>query len=143
MSALAILIDTDVLIDFLIDRKPFTKNSKEIIQKSRDGAVSAYMAAHSITNIFYILRKTYTVLERKKRLLDLCKFINVVDIKNELIINALTNKNDDIEDNLQIECACAINADYIITRNIEHYKNSKIPVMLPQDFLGLLNSKTN
>jgi predicted nucleic-acid-binding protein len=61
MSALTVLIDTDVLIDFLTARGAFTKNAKAIIQKSQEQTVRVFLAAHSITNIFYILRKIYSV----------------------------------------------------------------------------------
>jgi len=83
-----VLIDTNVLIDFLISREPFTKNARKIIQKAQDKTINAYLAAHSITNIFYILRKIYSVSERKQRLLDLCQSISIVDIRYELILAA-------------------------------------------------------
>ena len=142
MGALAALIDTNILIDFLTDRGPYTKNAKAIIQKSQKRTVNAFLAAHSITNIFYILRKLYSVSERKQRLMDLCRSVSVVEIGQALILNALANNDfDDIEDCLQAECAKAINADYIITRNIKDYAQSKIPAILPEKFLKILNAK--
>lgn len=141
MSVLTILIDTNVLIDFLIDREPFTKNAGEIIKKSQDKVINAYLAAHSITNIFYILRKIYSVTERKQRLLDLCRIISVVNIGYELVLNALSNNDlDDVEDCLQAECANVIKADYIVTRNIKDFSYSKVPVILPENLLKLLES---
>ena len=134
---MVVLIDTDVLIDFLTDREPFSGNAKEIIQKSQSKDVSTFIAAHSITTIFYILRRIYSVPERKQRLLDLCQIVSVVEIGYKLIINTLRNYYfDDIEDCLQAECAKAINADYIVTRNIKDYCYSEIPAILPEDLLG-------
>jgi len=136
MNALVVLIDTDVLLDFLIDREPFTQNAKAIIQKSQEKIIKPFLAAHSITNIFYILRRLYSASERKQRLLDLCRSIPVVEIGHDVIINALANNYfDDIEDCLQAECAEVVNADYIITRNIKHYTHSNIPAILPEKLL--------
>jgi predicted nucleic acid-binding protein len=136
MSALAALIDTDVLIDFLTDREPFSKNAKELIQKAHDKKFIAFFAAHSITNIFYILRSIYTASERKQRLIDLCQSISVVGITAELIFNILVNNDfDDIEDCLQAECAKSVNANYIVSRNISDYAHSEIPAILPEDLL--------
>jgi predicted nucleic acid-binding protein len=99
MSVLALLIDTDVLVDFLTEREPFTKDAKQLIQQTRDRGINTYLAAHSITNIFYILRKTYSASERKKRLLDLCQSFSIVEIGAALINNVLLNSGfDDIED---------------------------------------------
>jgi predicted nucleic acid-binding protein len=141
MSAITVLIDTDVLIDFLTDRKPFTANAKKLMQKSHEKTINAFLAAHSVTNIFYILRKHYSVADRKQRLTDLCMAVSVVEIGAELILNALANNNfDDVEDCLQSECATAINADYIVTRNIEDYAGSKVPAVLPEELLNKLTS---
>jgi predicted nucleic acid-binding protein len=141
MSVLAVLIDTDILIDFLTEREPYSKYAKAIIQKSQKKTVNAFLAAHSITNIFYILRKLYTINERKQLLMDLCNTISVVEIGHELILNVLANNDfDDIEDCLQAECAKAVNADYIITRNISDYTDSGIKAILPEKLLKILNS---
>ena len=139
MNALAVLIDTDVLLDFLIDRGKFTRNSKAIIQKSQEQTIHTFMAAHSITNIFYILRKIYSAHERKRLLMDLCRSFYIVEIGYELIYKILENNDfDDIEDCLQSECATFVNADYIITRNVKHYSHSRIPAILPENFLKVL-----
>jgi len=141
MNALAVLIDTDVLLDFLIDRGPFTKKAKDIIQKSQENIITIFIAAHSITNIFYILRKIYSVTERKQRLMDLCRFVSIVEIGHGVILNALANNSfDDIEDCLQAECAIAVKADYIITRNIKHYAHSSVPPILPENLLKRLGT---
>jgi len=142
MSVLTVLIDTNVLIDFLIDRGSSTENAKKIIQKSQEKTINAFLAAHSITNIFYILRKVYSVSERKQRLLDLCRFISIVEIGKESILNILANNDfNDIEDCLQAECAIAINADFIITCDINDYAHSKIPAILPDEFLEKLKAQ--
>ena len=141
MNALAVLIDTDVLIDFLTDRGRFTKNAKEIIKKAQEKTITAFLAAHSVTNIFYILRRIYPASERKKYLMDLCQSISVVEIGYELIYKALANNDfDDIEDCLQAECAGFVNADYIITRNIRDYRHSKVPAIIPENLLKKLKA---
>jgi predicted nucleic acid-binding protein len=66
---MVILIDTNILIDFLEKREPFRQNAIRIIQKNIDKELVGCIAAHSIPNIFYILRKNYSVDERKAMLL--------------------------------------------------------------------------
>ena len=140
MNALTVLIDTDVLIDFLTDREPFTKNAKELIKKSHESAIYAFLAPHSITNIFYILRKYYSVADRKQRLADLCLSVSVAPVNADLMMNALANNDfDDVEDSLQAECAIAIGADYIVTRNTKDYAKSRIPAVLPNELLALVS----
>jgi len=134
-----ILIDTNVIIDHFCSRQPYADNAGKILRLCYQQDCKGYIAAHSITNIFYILRKQFSVSDRKKMLLDLCDFIDVVGIQKEQIINALNNNDfTDLEDRIQFECAQVINAQYIITRNIADFPNSPISFILPEDFLKII-----
>jgi predicted nucleic acid-binding protein len=134
-----VLIDTNVLLDSIEQRSPFQNNADKILQACYTGAVNGFIAAHSITNMFFILRKAYSVGERKQFLLELCRLLTVVGIDNETITNAIRNENfPDVEDGLQSECAKEVNADFIVTRNISDFRNSSIPAILPEDFLQLV-----
>ena len=94
------------------------------------------MAAHSVANIFYILRKQFSISEIKKLLLELCEFIEIAGIQKKQVIAALTDEAlGDFEDRLQVECAMKVNADYIVTRNISDFSASPIPAILPENFL--------
>jgi predicted nucleic acid-binding protein len=131
------MLDTDVILDYLISCKPFTDTAERILRFCFDEKSKGYIAAHSITNIFYILRKRYSAAERKKLLLELCEIIEVAGIQKKQVIDALLNEEfSDIEDRLQVECAREVNADYIITRNIEDFSLSPIPAIQPADFLS-------
>jgi predicted nucleic-acid-binding protein len=136
MKDMLILIDTNILLDFLEKREPFRTNAIKIIQSCATHVVTGYIAAHSITNIFYILRKDYSSDERKAMLLDMCRTINVIGIDQQKLIESLIDENfDDIEDCLQFECAASVDADCIVTRNIDDFKDLPIPAILPEDFL--------
>jgi len=141
MNAMVVLIDSDVLIDFLTAREPFTRDANVVIQKSREKVINAFLAAHSVTNIYYTLRKFCPPSEMKQRLLDICRYISVVEIGAEQIINALSNNEfADFEDCLQAECAGVAKADYIVTRNIKDYTYSKVPAILPEKLLEKLEN---
>ena len=99
------------------------------------------MAAHSIPNMFYILRKNFTDDERREILLSLAELIPVVKIDQEKIVTALNKKAfTDFEDCLQSQCAKEVNAEYIITRNVGDYSESEIKAILPADFLDLMKA---
>jgi predicted nucleic acid-binding protein len=134
-----VLIDTNVLIDALTFRKPFEKEAKEILKQCYEKKISGFATAHSFTNMFYILRKLYSLEDMKSLLLNLSKIVSIVKIDEALIVNSLQNSLfTDMEDCLQAECAKIVNADYIITRNFTDFSNSKIPAILPERFLSEL-----
>lgn len=131
-----ILIDTNIILDCLIPRQPFEDNANKILQLCFEQKCTGYIAALSVTNIFYILRNQFSEIERKKLLLNLCEFIEIAGIQKKLVLDALKNdKLNDLEDCLQIECAGIVKAEYIVTRNIVDFKNSPIPAVLPEEFI--------
>ena len=134
-----ILIDTNVLLDYLLEREPFVEEAKEIIRACTDGKVKGCIAAHSIPNMFFILRKDFDEKERREILLNLCKIFDVEGIDKVKIVSGLENgKFSDFEDCLQMECAKSYEADYIVTRNISDYDTSEIKAILPKDYLSQL-----
>lgn len=131
-----ILLDTNILLDYILTREPFYDNAKKIILACINGTVKACIAAHSISNMFFILRREYESKERRKLLLNICKIFDIEGIDKEKLISGLENDDFfDFEDCLQMECAKAYKAKYIVTRNIADYKMSEIKTILPKDYL--------
>ena len=123
-----ILLDTNILLDYLLMREPFYDNASEIVR----GCV----AAHSISNMFFILRKTYNIKERREILLSICEIFDIIGIDKTKLIIGLENEDfSDFEDCLQMECARDYGAKYIVTRNIADYEKSEIKAISPSDFL--------
>ncbi len=138
---MVVLIDTNVIIDFLQNREAHGENANKIISLCANKTITGFMAAHSVSNAFYILRKDYSVKERKEMLLNLCSIIDIVDLDKQKIISSLLNEDfSDFEDCLQMECAKQINVDYIVTRNLQDFTASSISAILPVDFLNFISS---
>ncbi len=136
---LRILIDTNVLLDYLLCRSPYEQSARKIIVACKRQQVSGCIAAHSISNMFFILRKVFSVEERRKLLLNICELFEVEGIDKTKIFNALADETfNDFEDCLQKECAVAFRADYIVTRNCDDFKGSSIPCIEPAEFCKML-----
>jgi len=135
---MVVLIDTNVIMDSVLRRVPHNACSDKIIELCCAGTIKGCIAAHSITNLFFILRKDMSVTERREMLLELCTELAVVSINSDKIISALKNDNfSDFEDCLQDECAVDFDADYIITRNISDFNGSKVKAVEPSEFLEM------
>lgn len=133
-----ILIDTNVLLDYLLERDPFFEAAKEVILSCINGKAKGCIAAHSIPNMFFILRKDYDAKERREILLNLCKIFDVEGIDKTKLIAGLENENfSDFEDCLQMECAKSYKADYIVTRNVSDYETSEVKAIMPKDYVSL------
>ena len=140
MKNMRILIDTNILIDFIVKRQPFSDDAEKVIEICMRDNMDSCIAAHSIPNIHYILRKHLTKEQRKDILVEICSMFIVVGIDVIKLASALKNEDfTDFEDCLQYECAIEFNADYIITRNPSDFHKSSIPAIEPPDFIKQLD----
>lgn len=134
-----ILVDTNILLDYLLCREPYANEAEKIVFACKTGKIIGCIAAHSVSNIFFILRKNFTIQERRRLLKSLCELFEVEAIDKAKIMNAIDDESfSDFEDCLQKECAIAFEADYIVTRNCADFKNSRIPCIEPEDFCKLI-----
>ena len=133
---MVVLVDTNIIIDALANREPYADNAKKILEKCAAREVTGLLAAHSIPNMFYILRKNFSQDERRFLLKNLCNIFKISDLNAKKILAALENeKFVDFEDCLQEECAVESMADYIVTRNPADFKHSRVKVILPDELL--------
>ena len=133
-----ILIDTNLLLDYLLGRDTFFEDAKKVILSCTEGDTKGCIAAHSISNMFFILRKDYTASERREILSSLCTIFDVEGIDKAKLLAGLANEEfSDFEDCLQMECAKSYGAEYIVTRNVADYSASEIKAILPSEYLEL------
>lgn len=131
-----VLIDTNVLLDYIANRAPYAGAAEQIMLLCKDNKIEGCIAAHSMMNIFYILRKNMTVAERKDVLFYLSQIVEIIGIDKQKIMNAISNDDfADFEDCLQAECAKSSSADWIITRNIKDFESSAVKAITPDEFL--------
>lgn len=120
----------------LMGRQPYYDLADSIVRLCVEKKIDGRMAAHSVPNMFYILRKSMSDEERRKVLKLLCQIVKVEGIDADKVLSALDNSEfQDFEDCLQEECAVMMNAEYIITRNVKDFSASRVPAILPEDFL--------
>lgn len=140
--ALRILVDTNILLDYLLEREHYGDMARTILKLCQKKKLFGCIAAHSVTNIFYILRKDFSIEERRGILLNICKIFRVEGIDIQKLQSALVNEEfNDFEDCLQAECAKSFQADYIVTRNLEDFKNSDIPCIGPEEMCKIMEGK--
>ncbi len=92
MKNIRALVDTNVILDWIMFREPNATNAKVIIEQCLFGHVHGYITSHSLTDIFYILRKDFSVEKRKQLLSLLCEGMNVIPETRQTILQALNRK---------------------------------------------------
>lgn len=138
-----VFMDTNVLIDFLADRRPFSLEAAKIFNYGLKKKITIYVAAVSYNNIYYILRQTCSHLETIKILNELQEWAQVVDVSKEVIKKSLKSDFKVFEDAIQYNCAKTIvKIDCIVTRDTKDFKTSSLPVLTPKEALTIIESNS-
>lgn len=128
-----VFIDTNILIDVLLDRLPFAEQAERIFQLRDDYAFDIYISALSLANIAYVLDRLGK--SPNSAVATLMQLTEVADLTGKILNETVHSKFVDFEDGLQYSTAVSIKADVIITRNKKDFKLATIPVLSPDEFL--------
>ena len=135
-----VLFDTNIILDVLLDRKPFAEHASFLLSKVERSEINGFLCATTVTTIHYLLSK---YLDREKASISISSIVGLFEIAsvNRIVIeSALKSKFTDFEDSVLHESARHAGVEYIIIRDIKDFKNSKIPVFTPTEFLSILES---
>ncbi|MCB1227631.1 MAG: PIN domain-containing protein [Verrucomicrobiales bacterium] len=130
-----IFLDTNILLDVFLNRsgKP---QSLQVLQACVEAGNEGWIAWHTISNGFYIVRRETKQLSEAKRFTsELLQWCEVSTVGTTAALEAQRMNLSDIEDAMQIAAASACQADVIVTRNTPDFAASSIPVMTPEEFV--------
>lgn len=130
-----VFLDTNILVDLLADRKPFSKFAKQIFDTAENNKIKLFTSSHSIATTYYLLKKFIDEKDLRETLIGLTDYVTILAVDSEIITKGLRSKHKDFEDAIQIYCAVSIaKMDCIVTRNIKDFKGTEIPVLSPDEF---------
>jgi len=130
-----VLLDTNIILDIALERREFFEKSKELILFVNKSGFSAYVTATTVTDIYYVLKKSkghYSTILFLKNLFD---FIDISGVDKATILNALSSEFTDFEDAVQSFSATQNGIKIIVTRNVSDFKKSKMKVFTPTAFI--------
>lgn len=131
-------LDTNVLIDFLANRKPFAEPAGLLFTLGVGNKIRIYSSAISYSNIYYILRQTQSHALTIKLLEELSEMTEIVPIGKKVIGQSLKSEFRDFEDAIQYYSALTLPIlDGIVTRNTRDFSKSRLPVLTPAEALAL------
>ena len=134
-----VLIDTNVIIDTALRRKPFLVDSDQVLFFAQTERFDGYVSASSITDLYYILRKRIghlSALIFLRRLVTVCK---IASVDQTVIEAALVSDFKDFEDAIQNYTAIAVALDAIVTRNTQDFSQSNLQVLTPGQLLQTIS----
>lgn len=134
-----VLLDTDVILDFFFDRKPFSEDAAKVLGLCELKLITGFITPVILSNVYYLLSQTDKHDKIIDKLQQLMEIIEVLLIDKHVIKQALNSDFKDFEDALQnFSAEKDGQIDVIITRNIKDFRKSKLGVMTPKEFLKLV-----
>jgi predicted nucleic acid-binding protein len=134
----SIFIDSDVLLDIILERRPFYDWALGVLVLVDQGKYLACTSVHSLLNVHYLAKKYSGEKSARSAIKLLANKLIVVTEDASIVDKAIACDFPDLEDGVQYYAAISAKADIIITRNIKDYKQSKIPVLTAEQFLRTL-----
>jgi predicted nucleic acid-binding protein len=129
-----VFLDTNIIVDLIADRKPFSKYSIEIFKKAEEKKIKLFTSSHSIATTHYLLKKYLEEKILRDVLYNLLDYLTVIAVDTDILKKGLRSKHKDFEDSIQIFCASTIEKiDCIVTRNTKDFRDSEILVLTPDE----------
>lgn len=134
-----VLFDTNVVLDVLMDRMPFSEAAVDLFSKVEDGTIIGYLCGTTVTTIYYLASKVVGAARAQKEVKKLLGLFEVAPVNRPVLESALSADFNDFEDAVIYEAARHIGADAIVTRNQKDYIKSQIPIYTATELSKMLS----
>ena len=135
---MTLLIDINVILDVALERAPFAKDAARLLVSVDRGRAKGYMATHTVTTLFYVVAKNRGADAATRVVSNVLRVLDVVPADRADLQDAISLGWKDFEDAVQAVCASKINADLIVTRDLNDFKESRVPAADPAGALARL-----
>lgn len=135
---MCVLLDTNIVLDVLLEREPFVHDSRRLWEAADEGAFDACVASFTLPTIHYICQR-HAGLDAANNAVDIClDAFEICPLYGESIRSARQMPGHDFEDNLQLASAITDFVQAIVTRNPQDFQNAPIQVCTPAELLHVL-----
>lgn len=132
-------IDTNILFDFLLGRKPHAQHAAELLSLAQQKKCGLYVSVISFNNLYYVLKKLSNHQKALRSIQSLSNYLRIIDFDKEILQQSFGSGFKDFEDAIQYYSALKIEKiEGIVTRNIKDFKPAEIPILSPEMALSLM-----
>ena len=132
-----VFLDTNVLLDIILQREPFFIDAANLWLKIESGELKGFVSLPSLATLFYLVRKNSDAATARQAIETMCRVVQIADSPGEAGHMAIQSQVPDFEDALQYAIAVLCGVDCLITRDLAGFpKRGKLPVLTPREFLA-------
>ena len=134
-----VLLDTNVILDFLLEREPFAIDAKRIIAEIESRSIEGFLSPTSVTTIHYLIAKARSKKSADEIIFKLLQLFEISMIDKNILIEAALHNGSDFEDSVIYTSALFSGMDWIITRDAKGFQNAKVGVLSPAELVARLS----
>jgi predicted nucleic acid-binding protein len=134
-----VLFDTNVVLDVLLDRKPFREIAAQLVARVERKELVGFLGATTLTTIYYIVAKASGREAARSAVLDLIGFFQVAAVDRRVLSAAIKSSIKDFEDAVLIEAGAMEAVDAVVTRDPDGFQDGKLQIFSPQQLEAVLN----
>jgi predicted nucleic acid-binding protein len=131
-----VFLDTNVLMDVLLDREPFVVDAQQVWLLVERGKVRGLVSAISFPNVYYVVRKLSGLRQARRATVMLRDVFTPVAFDEQILHQAIDAGFKDFEAAIQYFSALRADADCIVSRNPKHFRAADLLVLTPSEFLA-------
>ena len=129
-----IFLDTNVILDFFLEREPFYYDALKLWAACENGEVEGYVSALTVNNVHYIAQKLKSTTTAMIAVRGMLGIFNVVPLDKELLQRAADFHDRDFEDDIQLQSAIQAGCSHLFTRDPTHFRSVAVAVVPPSSF---------
>lgn len=135
-----VLFDTNVLMDVLLDRRPFVEDSAQVMDQVVRGTITGLLGATTVTTIFYLASTEVGSKPAMRQIEKLMALFEIAPVTRSVLQAAMTSKSPDFEDAVLAEAAQQAGAQAIVTRNLKDFAHSPVRAYTPKQWLAMASA---
>jgi predicted nucleic acid-binding protein len=136
---LKVLFDTNVVLDVLLDRKPFSAIAARLFARVEKGELSGILGATTVTTLHYLLTKSYGRDQALRRVRILLQLFEIAAVDRNVLELAAALAASDFEDAVLHEAGRLHGAEAVVTRDPEGFSEASLLVLSPEDLEAALS----
>jgi len=133
-----VLIDTNVILDVLLNRAPFVELSANIVSSVEMREIEGYLCATTVTTLDYLISKSKNRQQAKSEIKKLLHLFGISDVNACVLCLAADSEFTDFEDAVLYYSGECTGVDCLVTRNVKDFKHASLPVYTPEELWGIL-----
>lgn len=133
-----VLFDTNVVLDLLLDRQPWSAAAAELFARVEGGTLDGYLGATTLTTVHYLAAKAVGAEAARRQIAELLALCKVAAVDRTVLAEAQALDFGDFEDAVLHQAARSVGADAIVTRDPRGFRGARLPVLTPEECAEIL-----